>query len=176
MSVQPKIEERAAQPYVGITRRVTEGVPAVVDTAFPALFAWLGEHGVEPAGPPFIRTREVDTRGEPLELDVAVPVAAPVETDGDVRADVLPAGRYLTLLHVGPYRSETATDLGDARDALLRHAHERGIVYSRPTERGALVPCGVEHFRVGPVDTRDHTTWETEIAYLIADDQAPRGG
>lgn len=173
MAEQPQIQQRAAQPYMGMTRRVTEGVPAAVDGAFPALFAWLGEHGVEPAGAPFIRTREVDERSEPLELDVGVPVAAPVEPDGDVRADELPAGRYLTLLHIGPYRSQTATDLGDARAALLRHADERGIVYSRATERGALLPCAVEHLRVGPVDTPDHTAWETEVAYLIAGEEAP---
>jgi RNA polymerase sigma-70 factor, ECF subfamily len=169
MTDQPHIEERAEQPYLGITRQVTQGVPAAVDRAFPALFAWLGEHGIEPAGPPFIRTCEVDERGEPLELDVGVPVAAPVEAAGEVRADALPAGRYLTLLHVGPYRSETATDLGDARDALLRHADEHGIVYSRATERGAALPCAVEHLRVGPVDTPDHTRWETELAYLIVE-------
>lgn len=165
MTDRPRIEYRAAQPYLGITRRVTHGVPAAVDQAFPALFAWLGEHGVAPAGPPFIRTREIDERGEPLELDVAVPVASAVEGDGEVRADVLPAGRYLTALHVGPYRSQTATDLGDARAALLRHADERGLVYAR----GAELPCAVEHFRIGPVDTPDHTRWETELAYLLAD-------
>jgi effector-binding domain-containing protein len=169
MTAQPQIEERAAQPYLGITRQVTHGVPAAVDQAFPALFAWLGRRGIEPAGPPFIRTREVDRRGEPLELDVAVPVASAAEGEGEVRADVLPAGRYLTLLHVGPYRSETATDLGDARDALLRYADERGIVYSRATARGAALPCAVEQLRIGPVDTPDHATWETELAYLIDD-------
>ena len=165
MTEPPRIEDRGAQPYLGITRRVTHGVPAAVDEAFPALFAWLGERGVEPSGPPFIRTREVDERGEPLELDVAVPVAAPVETEGEIRRDELPAGRYLTALHVGPYRSETATDLGAARAALLRHADEHGLVYAR----GTALPCAVEHFRIGPVDTPDHTRWETELAYLIAE-------
>lgn len=45
-----------------------------LDRAFPQLFAWLGEHGVTPSGPPFIRYREVDAEGEPLEIEVAAPV------------------------------------------------------------------------------------------------------
>ena len=50
------------------------GVAAAVDTAFPELFRWLGERGVEPAGPPFIRLLEVDVDGEPLELEVGRPL------------------------------------------------------------------------------------------------------
>ena len=77
-------------------------MPAAVDPAFPELFGWLRRHGVTPAGPPFIRTHEVDAYGEPLELEVAVPVAGEVPADERVRHDALPAGRYLTKLHVGP--------------------------------------------------------------------------
>ena len=78
-------------------------VPAVVDKAFPQLFAWLCQNGVEPAGPPFIRYLEVDHSGEPLEIEVAAPVAtgAP-KGDSQVRANTLPAGRYVTALHTGP--------------------------------------------------------------------------
>jgi effector-binding domain-containing protein len=166
---EPRIEERAVQPYLKIRRQVTSGVPDAVDDAFPALFAWLGERGIEPAGPPFIRTLEVDEHGEPLELEVSVPVAEAVSGGREVEADTLPAGRYLTVVHVGPYRSETETDLADARAALLRFARERGIVYSLETARGATLPCAVEHFRIGPVDTPDYSTWETEFAYLIVD-------
>jgi hypothetical protein len=37
------------------------------------------KHGVEPAGPPFIRYHEVDHDGEPLEIEVAAPVAHEAE-------------------------------------------------------------------------------------------------
>ncbi len=71
---EPQIEQRPAQAYLGIAGRITDGVPAFVDKAFPELFRWLGEHGIEPSGPPFIRFRELDTQGEPLEIEVAAPV------------------------------------------------------------------------------------------------------
>jgi effector-binding domain-containing protein len=166
---EPCVVERAAQPYLKITCQVTAGVPAAVDTAFPALFGWLGSRGLAPSGPPFIRTTEIDRGGQPLELEVGVPVAEAVSGEGEVESDTLPAGRYLTLLHVGPYRSRTEPDLEDARAALLRFAEERGIVCGRPTDRGEALECSVEHLRVGPVDTPDHSKWETEFAYLIVD-------
>jgi hypothetical protein len=163
IEISPQIEERSPLPYLGIVREVTDGVPAAVDTAFPELFGRLGEQGIAPAGPPFIRYHELDRDGEPLLLEAACPVAD--GTPGDVR--VLPEGRYLTYLHVGPYRSDTLPDLGAARAALVRWAREHGIVYARETERGLELPCCVDHLRIGPVDEADFTKWETELAYLI---------
>ena len=75
---EPVFENRAAQPYLAVSRRVTNGVPAAVDDVFPLLVKWLGERRIVPSGPPFIRVREIDAGGEALELEVAVPVAAEV--------------------------------------------------------------------------------------------------
>ena len=119
---EPQIEQRPAQPYLGIAGRITDGVPAFVDKAFPELFRWLGEHDIEPSGPPFIRFRELDTDGEPLEIEVAAPVDDEAQGDERVSAGTLPAGRYLTLIHRGPYRSESAPDLAVARYRLISFA------------------------------------------------------
>jgi effector-binding domain-containing protein len=165
----PQIQNRPEQPYLAIACDVTDGVPAAVDDAFPELFGWLAEQGVVPAGPPFIRTNEVDRAGEPLQIEVAAPVANAAAVDGRVHAGVLPAGRYVTSMHVGPYRSETLPDLGAARAALVGWMEENGIAYSRATDRGSALACCVEHFHVGPVEEPDFTKWETEFAYLIAE-------
>jgi effector-binding domain-containing protein len=154
---KPQIEERPKQPYLGITCEITEGVPAAVDHSFPRLFAWLGRHGVEPAGPPFIRYRELDESGEPLLLDVGAPVAGERPGGGPVDAGVLPAGRYVTLLHIGPYRSEELLDLSAARDSLRAWIEESGIATA----------FLVEHYRIGPPLESDWTKWETELAYLV---------
>ncbi len=157
----PTIEQRAARPYLGISGRITDGVPAFVDKAFPELFRWLGEHGVEPAGPPFIRLRELDTSGEPVEIDVGAPVDGTLEGDERVRADSLPAGRYLTFMHVGPYRSEAVPDLAVSRERLVRWAAKEGIVHS---------PWWVERYLIGPMEEPDFTRWETEFAFLVLDE------
>jgi GyrI-like small molecule binding domain len=168
---EPQIQQRDALPYLAIRSEVTNGIPAVVDRTFPRLFAWLGRHGVEPAGPPFIRYLEVDHNGEPLEIEVAAPVAtgAP-EGDGQVRAGTLPAGRYVTALHTGPYRHDDVPDLGDAQVALRTWTEQQGIATGRPSERGSSLAACVEHYRIGPPMEQDWTKWETELAYLVVED------
>jgi hypothetical protein len=142
-----------------------------VDQAFPELFSRLTARGIVPAGPPFIRLHEVDENGEPLELEVAVPVAGDTSGDDRLRRDALPAGRYVTKLHVGPYRSETEPDLGDARGALIGWMERQDMTYSRPSERGRALPCAVDHLRVSPGTEPDYSKWETELSYLIVDDE-----
>src|SRR5450755_1082363 len=168
MDDKPRIEQRAGVPYVAIPRRVREdGVAAAVDSAFPELFRWLGDRGIEPLGPPFIRYLEIDPRGEPLELEVAAPVAAGLAGDERVRADALPVGRYVTLLHNGPYRHATEPDLAAARAAMQDWAREQGVgLDSRKTDRGLAWGCYVEQYLVGPVDEPDYSKWKTELMYL----------
>jgi effector-binding domain-containing protein len=174
---EPKISLREAQLYLGIRAPVTNGIRDFADSAFPELFGWLFQNGVAPAGPPFLRYHEVDRAGEPLDVEAGVPVATdaqarrPVEAtvsgNGRVRFDALPAGRYLTSLHVGPYTSDAMPDLGDARAELVAWAQENGIVYGSETDRGLKFPCALERFLVGPVDDPNFTNWQTEFAYLI---------
>jgi effector-binding domain-containing protein len=162
-----RIERREAEPYLGIRRPVTDGIRSFADTAFPELFDWLREHGVAPGGPPFLRYYEVDAGGEPLDVEVGAPVEGAASGEWAVRAGALPAGRYVTHAHVGPYTSESIPDLGDAREALMAYAEENGLVYRRATDRGYAFACAYERFRVGPVDDPDFTRWETELAYLV---------
>jgi effector-binding domain-containing protein len=180
---EPQISLREAQLYLGIRAPVTHGIRDFADSAFPELFGWLFENGVAPAGPPFLRYHEVNHTGEPLDAEAGVPVdraggppdaeaGAPVEGatgagNGRVRFDALPAGRYLTSRHVGPYTSDAMPDLGDARAELVAWARDNGIVYGSETERGLRFPCALEQFLVGPADDPDFTKWQTEFAYLI---------
>jgi effector-binding domain-containing protein len=123
------------------------------------LFGWLGNQEVQPSGSPFIRYHEVDASGEPRLIEVGVPVVAHQEVDDPVRADALPAGRYVTALHMGPYTHDTVPDLGATRDAL------RGWIETKGIATGFLV----EHYRIGPPMESDWTKWETKLAYLILD-------
>jgi hypothetical protein len=67
-----------------------------------------------------------------------VPVADDVSGEGHVQADVLPAGRYVTLLHVGPYRHATEPDLVAARLAMQDWATRQDVALdSRTTDRGS---------------------------------------
>jgi len=103
MSHQPQIQTRGAQHYAAIPMAVTmDTISGAVDEAFPALFGWLAGDGIAPSGPPFIRYLVIDMASE-LEIELGVPVGAPVTGSGRVQPGTLPEGRYAVLRHTGPY-------------------------------------------------------------------------
>src|SRR5262245_21876498 len=102
MSTEPTIVERPAQPYVAIRKVVTmDTIPEIADR-LPAVFGWLAARGIAPAGPPFLKYNRIDMGGE-LEVEAGVPVPAPATGEGEVLAATLPAGRYATVTHLGPF-------------------------------------------------------------------------
>ena len=115
MSHEPQIQERPAQHYAGIPVTVTmDGLSSAIDSAFSELFGWLAGQGITPAGPPFIRYLVIDMPGE-LQVEMAVPVAAPITASGRIQSGTLPGGRYAVLRHTGPYDGLIASNA-----ALLR--------------------------------------------------------
>ena len=173
MSHEPQIQARAAQPYAAIRRTVTmDGISGAVDEAFPELFGWLAGNGIAPGGPPFIRYLVIDMAAE-LEIELAVPVGAPVAGSGRVRPGVLPEGRYAVLRHTGPYDGLIASNA-----ALQRWAREHGVEFDTwDTARG---PGGAGPSTISPTPPGSPTprsgrlTWPTSPAG--PDAQAPRPG
>src|SRR5262252_4033797 len=109
MFAEPTVVERDAQPYVGIEHAVTMTTLSQVGDGIRDLFGWLGAHALSPAGPPFFKYNVIDMARE-LIVEAGAPVAEPVEGDGRVVAGVLPAGRYVTMTHLGhPDELEAAT-------------------------------------------------------------------
>jgi len=79
-------------------------------------------------------------------------LGAAVSAAGRVRAGALPAGRYATLLHVGPYNSTKEPDLASARAKLLRWAEQQDIELERSrTDRGTRLRALRRTLRHGPV-------------------------
>jgi effector-binding domain-containing protein len=161
MPYDPQIQQRDPQPYAGLPVTVTmETFPAAADASFPELFGWLRDHGLAPAGAPFIRYHVIDMEAE-LEIEFGIPVTAPVEASGRVRPGVLPAGRYATLIHVGPYDQLVA-----ANAALQDWAQREGITLESSPD-GRRWAGRVEHYLTDPAAEPDPAKWETEVAYLI---------
>jgi effector-binding domain-containing protein len=124
MSQPAQIVLRAAQPYAGIRVRVTmDGLSGAMDEAFPELFGWLAAQDVPAAGPPFIRYLVVDMAAE-LQIELAVPVSADISGAERIQPGVLPAGRYVTLRHTGPYDGLSASNA-----ALQQWARRQGITF-----------------------------------------------
>ena len=163
MSNEPQIQARAAQHYAAIPAAVTmDGISAAVDDAFPELFGWLAGQGIAPAGPPLIRYLIIDMAGD-LQIELGVPVAAPVTASGRVRPGVLPEGRYAVLRHTGPYDGLMASNA-----ALLQWAQEKGIAFDTWDTAGGEAWRGrAEHYLTDPSQEPDPAKFETDVAFLI---------
>lgn len=164
MTHEPRIQSRAAQPYVGIPATVTMAtLAAAVDSGFPELFGWLASQGIAPDGAPFIRYLVIDMDGD-LQIELGVPVSAPVTGNGRIQAGVLPAGSYAVLRHTGPYDGLVASN-----GALQRWATEHGVQFdTRETAQGSAWGGRVEHYLTDPSQEPDPAKWETDVAYLTS--------
>jgi effector-binding domain-containing protein len=162
MTHQPQVQARAAQPYAGIPATVTmDTISTAVDSGFAELFGWLASHGIASAGPPFIRYLVVDMAGD-LQIELGVPVSAPIAGSGRIKPGVLPAGRYAVLRHTGPYDGLAASN-----GALQQWAADQGLRFdTSDTAQGSAWGGRVEHYLTDPSQEPDPAKWETDVAYL----------
>ena len=162
MTHDPQVQARAEQHYAGIPATVAmDGLSAAVDSAIPELFGWLASQGIAPSGAPFIRYLVIDMAGE-MQIEMGVPVAAPVTASGRVQPGSLPEGRYLVLRHTGPYDGLIASNA-----ALQRWAHEHQVEFDTwDTAEGSAWRGRAEHYLTNPAAEPDPAKWETDVAYL----------
>jgi effector-binding domain-containing protein len=168
MNTAPKIEHRDQQSYAGVRTQVTmQEMGKVLPPLWGEVYGWLASKGVKPAGPPLWRYRVIDMAAK-LEIDVAVPVATAVTGDHRITADILPAGRYVTVLYTGPYEG-----LMPATADLLAWGEDQGIVWDKwptgPTGEGWR--ARIENYVTDPREEPDSAKWQTELAFKLADDQ-----
>jgi effector-binding domain-containing protein len=161
----PRIEERGEQPFVAIRTTATmETLGTVVDSTFPRLFAWLAERDIAFTGAPFIRYLVIDMEGE-LLLEMGAPVQHATPGDDAVITGVLPAGRYATLRHIGPYDGLVASNA-----ALQRWAEQHDIRWdAEETDAGTGWRNRLEVYVTDPSAEPDPGKWVVDLAYLIAD-------
>jgi effector-binding domain-containing protein len=164
---EPKLEDRAEQPYAGIrTLAAIPELPTVIPQLLGEVFAWLGKQGLSPAGPPFIRYHVINMESK-MDIEMGVPVASAVRGDGRVSAGILPAGRYATLIYTG------VTNGLAGNKALIDWARANGIAWDRwDDQNGDAFRSRYESFLTNPEDEPDQAKWETEVAIRLADDRA----
>jgi effector-binding domain-containing protein len=160
----PQIVTRPEQPCVGIRGQVAMAEIAAFAARFGELFAWLGSHGLVPAGPPFFRYYVVDMERE-LDMEAGVPVTATADGDDTVTSGVLPGGRYATVTHVGhPMGLMLATK------ELLDWGAAQGLKWDvSPGAQGEQWGCRLENYLTDPGQEPDMSKWETQLAFRLAD-------
>jgi effector-binding domain-containing protein len=159
----PEIETREAQPYVAIRTHATMADLGGLGARIADVFAWLGARDIAPAGAPFFRYRVIDMAGD-LQIDAGVPVAVAVDGGDDMVADVLPAGQYATLIHVG-HPSELAAATG----SLLAWASTQGLKFDmEPGEDGERWGSRLEIYLTDPSQEPDMSKWVNQLAFRLA--------
>jgi hypothetical protein len=156
----------AVQPYVFVRDTVPmSGIGRIADR-LPGVVMRLAEQGVGVGGAPFFRYLVIDMPDR-LEMEAGVPVDSTegIELGGDLRAGLLPAGRYATCRHHGhPDGLEVATA------DLLAWADREGLGWDRvDTPDGELWGCRLERYLTDPRVQPDTGQWETELSFRLAD-------
>lgn len=166
-TTEPKLDNREAQPYVGIRSQVSMGeMPNVIPQHIGEVIGWLGQQGIEPDGPPIIRYHVCPTiadRAALVDMTVGWPVARLLTGNDRIAADALPAGRYASLVYTGVENGVPANGI------LIDWAKENGIQWnSHDVELGEAFAGRVEYLLDGPDDDPDPANWDTEVAILTA--------
>lgn len=164
LTAPPRIVTRAAQPYVSIHGVVAMDSFSEIADRLPELLGWLDARGIAPVGAPFFRYLLIDMPRR-LELEAGFPVASEVTGDELVGYGVLPAGRYATVTHVGHPEG-----LVELTAATLRWGDEQGWRWDMTvTEAGERWGGRLEVYETDPRRQPDPATWQTTLAFRLAD-------
>ncbi len=162
VELPPRFETRAAQTCVRITVddvRQPE-IGARLPPLLPELFGWLAARGIAPCGPPFFRYVSMG-HGDGMTVDVGVPVATKVDGDARVAPDLLPAGRYAVLTHIGDF-----ANVHSANIALHDWLNEQRIA-AAPIDGRSSDGAHLEFYISDPSVEPDPTNWITEVAIRL---------
>jgi effector-binding domain-containing protein len=143
------------------TQTPMKGMSKVVGKLFKEMNAWVKQQDVKPAGPPFLRFHIIDMEGE-MDIEVGTPVAAALAGNGRVSAEVIPAGRYASLVYIGSGYS--------GNKALVDWAKANGIAWDRWDDaKGDAFRSRYESYLTDPKIEPRKTKWEIEVAIKLAD-------
>lgn len=163
MLTLPEIVDRPAQPYAFIKFTVRmDQMMQPADEGFPALFAWLGQKGIEPVAAPFYNYRRIDM-SKTLDVEAGVPIARLVDGEGQIETGTLPAGKFVTLDWVGHYdglMGATAMLIGWTRLTQVELDMEERA-------DGDHFACRLEIYETDPSANPDVEKWRTRLAFKV---------
>ncbi len=159
-----QVVQRGAVPYAAIPIAVPMERLASAGPLIGAVFDWLAQQHVVPAGPPFWKYNVIDMAGQ-LELEVGVATETPATADDQVSVGELPAGRYLeTTYHGHPDALRQATS------DLLAYADSEGLIFEKAdSPTGERWAARLEYYLTDPDDQPDMTQWDTTLSFKLTD-------
>lgn len=127
------------------------------DRLLAELITWLDAHGIETAGPFFLRLHVIDMTGL---MDIEVGVVGDGAPDDRVTRGILPAGQYAVVDY---QRTSLA-----ANRMLHQWVSDQGLVYdSHQTPEGEAFAARSEVYLTDPRTERMKTRWMVQLAFLV---------
>ena len=164
MITEPRIESRREQHYVAIRMAVPIPFGKYLQPAWNEVYDWMKNKDVKPSGPAIIRYLTTDM-SKKLDIDVGFTIDKAVTGDDRITSDLLPAGRYVTLLYTGPYKGK---GIYKATVSLLEWASENKIVWNTTKKNGVEWWNGrTEFYFSDPETEKDPKKFKTELAFLV---------
>lgn len=131
------LKELEAQPVLSIRKVTAVGeLPQEIGKAYCNIAHYLDEIGEQPAEAPYTAYYNLDM--EHLDVEMGFPVSRQLTGRGEIKAGVIPAGKYAECLYKGLY-----SDMVPAYDAMNKWIAENGfeatgtayeIYYNSPEE------------------------------------------
>ena len=159
---KPKIDKRPERTYMGIrTLAPFKGMSKAIDKISKELNAWVAANKIKTSGPPFLRYHVIDMRGF-MDISFCVPVRKALPDDGEIKAGVLPAGRYASLIYSGGGIS--------GNRALIEWVRAQGLDFDRwDTDQGDNFRGRYETYLTDPEVEPRKSRWEIEVAIKLAE-------
>ena len=152
MTPECRKTQLAAQPIVGIRQTVAmREIGNVIGSLLGELGGYIQGSGGQPAGMPVAIYHSVPT--DTVDIECAIPVAAPLAGEGRIRAGELPAGTAATVTHIGPY-----DDLPKTWATLTAWMQSQNL-------EGAAAPWEV--YVTDPRAEPDRSKWRTDIFFPV---------
>jgi effector-binding domain-containing protein len=150
--VTPEIVELEPQEAIAVRGDVAIAeLPQFFERAFHEAADAAGASGVQIVGPPFGFYPEMPT--DTVAVEAGFPVSAPAETHGNAHRFVLPGGRAVQAIHVGPY---------DTMETTYR------ALQSWMVEQGLHPSVGMwECYLSDPQAEPDPANWQTRIIWPV---------
>lgn len=164
MLTEPKLVERPAQPYAAYVLTVAQ--PEISQVAPPLIgkvVEWLQSQGATQSGPPFFNYFGFLANGR-MQMQVGMPTTTVLVAKGDVTTGTLPAGRFASVTHTGPYH-----ELHEANMALDEWCRGQGLTFAGVKRDGGMFDATrLEIYKKDPGE--DPSGFPvTEVAFRLKD-------
>jgi AraC family transcriptional regulator len=144
--------ELAEQPIVFVRARAgRHEIASAIGDGLGKAFPYSQRSGAALAGRPF--TRYLSTGPGLFEIEVGIPLSAPVAGEGDVKPGALPGGPTVVAVHAGPY-----DQLSETYAAMERWIEANGL-------RTAGAPW--ESYITDPAEHPNPGEWRTEVYWPV---------